>query len=154
MNRSSLRESVAVGNGRNLPGLRQHLRGQSLTSFSNSKDAADENLDLFSKNRRTFSVASSDESSDGNIRTSYDVFGNCSSRNNNSNDDKKSCHFVLQWTRMPLAAISLAPLNWGGDLFFFLGALPAIFNVLFMLDYWIWCFGIFFYLEFPLHCNS
>uniref|UniRef100_A0A2P2JA79 Uncharacterized protein n=1 Tax=Rhizophora mucronata TaxID=61149 RepID=A0A2P2JA79_RHIMU len=68
MNRSSLRESVAVGNGRNLPGLRQHLRGQSLTSFSNSKDAADENLDLFSKNRRTFSVASSDESSDVSVK--------------------------------------------------------------------------------------
>ncbi|KAK3405030.1 hypothetical protein EUGRSUZ_K01295 [Eucalyptus grandis] len=44
-----------------------HRRGHSLvgvTSSRNAAAAADENLDLFSKNRRSISVASSDESSD------------------------------------------------------------------------------------------
>ncbi|KAL5738936.1 hypothetical protein ACOSP7_027884 [Xanthoceras sorbifolium] len=68
-NNNNMRESL-VG-GRNFPaglGLQQqqHRRGRSLTGFS--KDAApDENhLDLFSKTRRSLSVASSDDnSSDG-----------------------------------------------------------------------------------------
>ncbi|XP_030518292.1 sialidase isoform X2 [Rhodamnia argentea] len=50
--------------GRSGPaGPLSHRRGHSLTGISSSRDA-DENLDLFSKNRRTVSVASSDESSD------------------------------------------------------------------------------------------
>ncbi|XP_057481936.1 LOW QUALITY PROTEIN: uncharacterized protein LOC130768838 [Actinidia eriantha] len=56
MNRSS-KESL-VG-GRNIPARTQHRRGMSLTGMS--KDT-DENLDLFSRNRRSLSVASSDES--------------------------------------------------------------------------------------------
>ncbi|GFY83875.1 hypothetical protein Acr_03g0006490 [Actinidia rufa] len=56
MNRSS-KESL-VG-GRNIPARPQHRRGMSLTGMS--KDT-DENLDLFSRNRRSLSVASSDES--------------------------------------------------------------------------------------------
>lgn len=60
MNRN-VRESL-VG-GRNIPALSRHRRGHSLTGIS--KETADENLDLFSRNRRTLSVTSSDESSDG-----------------------------------------------------------------------------------------
>jgi hypothetical protein len=63
----SLRESL-VG-GRNIPvGSQYHRRGHSLTGggvFSKDNHNKDENLDLFSKNRRSLSVASSDESSDG-----------------------------------------------------------------------------------------
>ncbi|KAL3839930.1 hypothetical protein ACJIZ3_024521 [Penstemon smallii] len=54
MNRS-LRDSV-----RNIP--LQHRRGLSLNGVPNSKDPVDENLDLFSKSRRSLSVVSSDES--------------------------------------------------------------------------------------------
>ena len=70
MSYRSVRESL-IG-GRNIPAVSQHRRGRSLTSISNSNSkvdssaaVADENLDLFSKNRRTLSVTSSDESSDG-----------------------------------------------------------------------------------------
>ncbi|XP_065852724.1 uncharacterized protein [Euphorbia lathyris] len=63
MNRSSVRESL-IG-ARNFPVAsshsHNHRRGHSLNAFS--KDT-DENLDLFSKNRRSLSVASSDDSSD------------------------------------------------------------------------------------------
>ncbi|XP_057513591.1 uncharacterized protein LOC130795481 [Actinidia eriantha] len=45
--------------GRNIPSRTQHRRGLSLTGMS--KDT-DENLDLFSRNRRSLSVASSNES--------------------------------------------------------------------------------------------
>ncbi|XP_028120638.1 leucine-rich repeat extensin-like protein 5 [Camellia sinensis] len=60
MNRN-LKESM-IG-GRNIPAGTQHRRGLSLTGMSRD---ADENLDLFSRNRRSLSVASSDES-DGTI---------------------------------------------------------------------------------------
>ncbi|KAJ7950140.1 mucin-17 isoform X1 [Quillaja saponaria] len=43
----------------------QHRRGQSLVGIAKESD---ENLDLFSKNRRTLSVASSDESSDVSVK--------------------------------------------------------------------------------------
>lgn len=56
MNRS-LRESL-VG-GRNILAESQHQRGRSLIG---TRRNTDENLDLFSKNPRTLSVASSDES--------------------------------------------------------------------------------------------
>ncbi|KAF5941111.1 hypothetical protein HYC85_022278 [Camellia sinensis] len=56
MNRN-LKESM-IG-GRNIPAGTQHRRGLSLTGMSRD---ADENLDLFSRNRRSLSVASSDES--------------------------------------------------------------------------------------------
>ncbi|KAK6943346.1 hypothetical protein RJ641_024448, partial [Dillenia turbinata] len=47
--------------GRNFPLTSQHRRGRSLTGIS--KDTTtDENLELFSRNRRTLSVASSDDS--------------------------------------------------------------------------------------------
>ncbi|KAI3472974.1 hypothetical protein Pfo_030025 [Paulownia fortunei] len=58
MNRT-LRESV-IGGGRNIP--LNHRRGLSLNGVPNSKDSADDNLDLFSKSRRSLSVAPSDES--------------------------------------------------------------------------------------------
>ncbi|XP_057971440.1 uncharacterized threonine-rich GPI-anchored glycoprotein PJ4664.02 [Malania oleifera] len=58
MNRSVNSRESLVG-GRNILDGSLHRRGRSLTGFS--KEAA-ENLDLFSKNRRTLSVASSDES--------------------------------------------------------------------------------------------
>ncbi|EYU42049.1 hypothetical protein ABFS82_10G001800 [Erythranthe guttata] len=58
MNRT-LRESV-TGGGRNFP--LNHRRGLSINGVPNSKDSTDENLDLFSKSRRSLSVASSDES--------------------------------------------------------------------------------------------
>ncbi|KAL7136017.1 hypothetical protein ABFS83_10G001800 [Erythranthe nasuta] len=58
MNRT-LRESVTAG-GRNFP--LNHRRGLSINGVPNSKDSTDENLDLFSKSRRSLSVASSDES--------------------------------------------------------------------------------------------
>ncbi|KDP21847.1 hypothetical protein JCGZ_00634 [Jatropha curcas] len=64
--RNSLRESL-VG-GRKFPAAslsQHHRRGQSLNGLS--KDS-DENLDLFSKNRRSLSVASSDESSDVSVK--------------------------------------------------------------------------------------
>ncbi|XP_017974977.1 PREDICTED: probable serine/threonine-protein kinase nek3 isoform X1 [Theobroma cacao] len=65
MNRN-LRESL-VGGGRNNINVsaasHHHRRGQSLTGGLFPRDS-DENLDLFSKNRRSLSVASSDESSD------------------------------------------------------------------------------------------
>ncbi|KAI7996659.1 hypothetical protein LOK49_LG10G02444 [Camellia lanceoleosa] len=53
----NLKESM-IG-GRNIPAGTQHRRGLSLTGMSRD---ADENLDLFSRNRRSLSVASSDES--------------------------------------------------------------------------------------------
>ncbi|CAL5422895.1 unnamed protein product [Camellia sinensis] len=56
MNRN-LKESM-IG-GRNIPAGTQHRRGLSITGMSRD---ADENLDLFSRNRRSLSVASSDES--------------------------------------------------------------------------------------------
>ncbi|PNS99542.2 hypothetical protein POPTR_016G139500v4 [Populus trichocarpa] len=66
----SLRESL-VG-GRNIPvGSQYHRRGHSLTGggvFSKDTHNKDENLDLFSKNRRSLSVASSDESSDVSVK--------------------------------------------------------------------------------------
>ena len=55
---------------RNVPvalGSLNHRRGLSLNGISNSRDS-DDNLDLFSKNRRTLSVASSDESSDVSVK--------------------------------------------------------------------------------------
>ncbi|WCJ27865.1 hypothetical protein M5689_009588 [Euphorbia peplus] len=65
MNRSTARESL-IG-ARNFPvasshSHNNHRRGHSLNGFS--KDTTDENLDLFSRNRRSLSVASSDDSSD------------------------------------------------------------------------------------------
>ncbi|XP_059428322.1 uncharacterized protein LOC132162090 [Corylus avellana] len=63
MNRN-VRESLL--GGRNIPALSRHRRGQSLTAIS--KETADENLDLFSRNRRTLSVTSSDESSDVSVK--------------------------------------------------------------------------------------
>lgn len=62
MNRNSTRDSLVAA--RNFPVSHNHRRGHSLNGFS--KDT-DENLDLFSKNRRSLSVASSDDSSDGII---------------------------------------------------------------------------------------
>lgn len=59
MNRNA-RESL-VG-GRNIPFGSQHRRGLSLNL---AKESDEGSLDLFSKNRRTLSVTSSDESSDG-----------------------------------------------------------------------------------------
>lgn len=49
------------------PVLSQHRRGHSLNLAGGNKDAVtdENNLDLFSKNRRSLSVTSSDESSDG-----------------------------------------------------------------------------------------
>ncbi|KAJ4704204.1 mucin-17 isoform X1 [Melia azedarach] len=69
MNRynNNMRESLA--GGRNIPvsAQLQHRRGQSLTGIS--KDASDDNqLDLFSKTRRSLSVASSDDSSDVSVK--------------------------------------------------------------------------------------
>lgn len=77
MNRSS-RDSL-VGARTFNPILSQHRRGHSLTltggphkdSSPSSAAVADENhLDLFSKSRRSLSVTSSDESSDGTFRPS------------------------------------------------------------------------------------
>ncbi|PQQ09285.1 putative serine-rich protein [Prunus yedoensis var. nudiflora] len=62
MNRNA-RESL-VG-GRNIPFGSQHRRGLSLNF---TKDSDEGNLDLFSKNRRTLSVTSSDESSDVSVK--------------------------------------------------------------------------------------
>ncbi|KAB2630398.1 serine/arginine repetitive matrix protein 1 [Pyrus ussuriensis x Pyrus communis] len=63
MNRN-VRESLA--GGRNFPMGSQHRRGQSLHLAA--KDSDDGGLDLFSKNRRTLSVTSSDESSDVSVK--------------------------------------------------------------------------------------
>lgn len=73
MNRNNVRESLVAG--RNTPAGSHHRRGRSLTltagisnnsSVNRDATAAEENsLDLFSKNRRSLSVTSSDESSDG-----------------------------------------------------------------------------------------
>lgn len=87
MSYRSVRESL-IG-GRNIPAVSQHRRGRSLTSISNSNSkvdssaaVADENLDLFSKNRRTLSVTSSDESSDGTSRSQkLRRFNSCSELN-------------------------------------------------------------------------
>uniref|UniRef100_A0A2N9FU02 Uncharacterized protein n=1 Tax=Fagus sylvatica TaxID=28930 RepID=A0A2N9FU02_FAGSY len=64
-NHRNVRESL-IG-GRNIPAGSQHRRGHSLTSISKD-NAADEHLDLFSKNRRTLSVTSSEESSDVSVK--------------------------------------------------------------------------------------
>ncbi|KAK0585264.1 hypothetical protein LWI29_025853 [Acer saccharum] len=65
-NNSNYMREYLVPGGRNYPpglGL-QHRRGQSLTGFSKDAPAPDENhLDLFSKTRRSLSVASSDDNS-------------------------------------------------------------------------------------------
>lgn len=64
MNRN-LRESLA--GGRNIPAISQFRRGSNNNNISQngfSRDS-DENLDLFSKIRRSFPLASSDELPDG-----------------------------------------------------------------------------------------
>ncbi|KAK4834191.1 hypothetical protein QYF36_018607 [Acer negundo] len=65
-NNSNYMREYLVPGGRNFPaglGL-QHRRGQSLNGFSKEAPAPDENhLDLFSKTRRSLSVASSDDNS-------------------------------------------------------------------------------------------
>lgn len=77
MNRN-VRESL-VG-GRNFPAgsQQQHRRGGSLNlavlSSSMKQDPDESSLDLFSKNRRTLSVASSDDSSDGTFQSSHHSF--------------------------------------------------------------------------------
>ncbi|KAM1442420.1 hypothetical protein ACFXTO_010406 [Malus domestica] len=63
MNRN-VRESLA--GERNFPMGSQHRRGQSLNLAA--KDSDDGGLDLFSKNRHTLSVTSSDESSDVSVK--------------------------------------------------------------------------------------
>ncbi|CAA2968903.1 Hypothetical predicted protein [Olea europaea subsp. europaea] len=62
MNRS-FRES-AIGDSRNFPlaPLSQHRRGLSLNGLSNFKNSANNNLDLFSKNRHSLPLAASDNS--------------------------------------------------------------------------------------------
>ncbi|CAH2050775.1 unnamed protein product [Thlaspi arvense] len=60
----SLKESL-VG-GRSIASGTQHRRGTSLSGMSRDTD---ENLDLFSRNRRSLSVVSSDES-DGTVSSS------------------------------------------------------------------------------------
>ncbi|XP_022144099.1 serine/arginine repetitive matrix protein 2 [Momordica charantia] len=50
---------------RNAPLLSHHRRGHSFTAISRDSD---ENLDLFSKNRRSLSVAASDDSSDASVK--------------------------------------------------------------------------------------
>ncbi|KAF3449283.1 hypothetical protein FNV43_RR10011 [Rhamnella rubrinervis] len=71
MNRN-VRESLLAG--RNIPAVSQHRRGRSLTltnSSVNHRDTAttdESSLDLFSKNRRSLSVTSSDESSDVSVK--------------------------------------------------------------------------------------
>ncbi|OMO88459.1 hypothetical protein CCACVL1_08377 [Corchorus capsularis] len=57
--RTNINVSTAASNS--------HRRGQSLTSGLFPRDS-DENLDLFSKNRRSLSVASSDEASDVSVK--------------------------------------------------------------------------------------
>ena len=77
MNRNA-RESL-VG-GRNFPAgsHQQHRRGGSLNlavlSSSMKQDPDESSLDLFSKSRRTLSVASSDDSSDGTFQSSRHSF--------------------------------------------------------------------------------
>ncbi|CAA0836183.1 Unknown protein [Striga hermonthica] len=56
----TMRESV-IGAGRS-NSLLNHRRGPSLNGAPSAKDSADDHLDLFSKSRRSLSVASSDES--------------------------------------------------------------------------------------------
>ncbi|KAM1055287.1 hypothetical protein FF1_028857 [Malus domestica] len=63
MNRNVM-ESLA--GGRNFPTGSQHQQGQSLNLAPRDSDEGD--LDLFSKNRRTFSETSSDESSDVSMK--------------------------------------------------------------------------------------
>ncbi|CAN6696629.1 unnamed protein product [Malus baccata var. baccata] len=55
-----------LAGGRNFPTGSQHRQGQSLNLALNDSDEGD--LDLFSKNRRTLSVTSSDESSDVSVK--------------------------------------------------------------------------------------
>ncbi|KAM6556168.1 hypothetical protein CsatB_003187 [Cannabis sativa] len=62
------RRDSFIGGRNNIPLLAQHRRGQSLNLAGNKADAVDENLDLFSKNRRSLSVTSSDESSDVSVK--------------------------------------------------------------------------------------
>ncbi|XVF37382.1 hypothetical protein REPUB_Repub20aG0003200 [Reevesia pubescens] len=73
----NLRESL-VGGGRNnnnniSKASHHHRRGQSLNGELLLPRASDENLDLFSKNRRSLSVASSDESSDVSVKVGRPV---------------------------------------------------------------------------------
>uniref|UniRef100_M4ELN9 Uncharacterized protein n=1 Tax=Brassica campestris TaxID=3711 RepID=M4ELN9_BRACM len=66
MNRN-LRESLA--GGRNTPAISQFRRGNiSQNGFSRDSD---ENLDLFSKIRRSFPLASSDELPDGSFQIHF-----------------------------------------------------------------------------------
>ncbi|CAN1277272.1 hypothetical protein LINPERPRIM_LOCUS16278 [Linum perenne] len=74
MSRSNFRESLVSGGGGGGGGGRAllaashhlHRRGHSLNSLN--KDSSDENLDLFSKNRRSLSLAPSDEASDASVK--------------------------------------------------------------------------------------
>ncbi|KAI4353578.1 hypothetical protein L6164_002516 [Bauhinia variegata] len=61
----------------------KHRRGQSLNGISKDPD---ENLDLFSKNRRTLSVASSDESSDVSVKLGRISVGSAKQARNGIDD--------------------------------------------------------------------
>ncbi|GLU14837.1 hypothetical protein SLE2022_313820 [Rubroshorea leprosula] len=65
MSSRSLRDSL--GGGRNTPVASQQRRGNSLNGGFPVRDS-DENLDLFSRNRHSVSVAPSDESSDVSVK--------------------------------------------------------------------------------------
>ncbi|KAG7027524.1 hypothetical protein SDJN02_11538 [Cucurbita argyrosperma subsp. argyrosperma] len=69
MNRN-WRESIA--GGRNGSVLSQHRHGHSFTGISRDSD---ENLDLFSKNRRSLSVAASEDSFDASVKLGRLSFG-------------------------------------------------------------------------------
>jgi hypothetical protein len=75
MNRN-LRESLA--GGRNIPAISQFRRGNNNNSNNISQNGfsrdSDENLDLFSKIRRSFPLASSDELPDGSFQIHFFAF--------------------------------------------------------------------------------
>lgn len=72
MNRN-LRESLA--GGRNIPAISQFRRGNNNNNNNISQNGfsrdSDENLDLFSKIRRSFPLASSDELPDGSFQIHF-----------------------------------------------------------------------------------
>lgn len=73
MNRN-LRESLA--GGRNIPAISQFRRGNNNVSQNGFSRDSDENLDLFSKIRRSFPLASSDELPDGSFQISLSFYQN------------------------------------------------------------------------------
>ncbi|KAM1818465.1 hypothetical protein PS2_000222 [Malus domestica] len=122
MNRN-VRESLA--GGRNFPMGSQHRRGQNLNLAA--KDSDDGGLDLFSKNRHTLSVTSSDESSDVSVKLGRLSVGSAKVGRTGIDDLLSSTDggkHDYDWLLTPLETPLFSFIRWNGKMLEKIG-LPA-----------------------------